>query len=65
MPNYDFFSYVLSPGFLIPMALVLAAFLPLAYSVYVTWEENKHKAHNLQQRIREERRSRRTNRVGS
>lgn len=34
----DFWEYVLSPVFLIPMGLVVLAFLPLLLSVWSTWQ---------------------------
>lgn len=34
-------DYALSPAFLITFGLVLAFFLPLLYSVWVTWQENE------------------------
>jgi hypothetical protein len=37
----DFLDIVLSPIFLITFGLVMAAFLPLLYSVWVTWRDNR------------------------
>lgn len=36
----DFLDIALHPVFLITFGLVMAAFLPLALSVWVTWDEN-------------------------
>ncbi|MCU0511913.1 MAG: hypothetical protein MUE40_05005 [Anaerolineae bacterium] len=58
MPEYNFWEYVLSPGFLIPFGLVLAGFLPVAYSVFVTWQDNGAKEARLLEKVRAERRRR-------
>lgn len=55
MPEFNYWDYVLSPGFLIPFALVLGGFVPLLYSIYVTWQENKHKERKLNAEVRAER----------
>lgn len=34
----SFWDYVLNPVFLVTMGLVLAAFLPLLLSVWLTWQ---------------------------
>ncbi|MEM9953274.1 MAG: hypothetical protein AAF846_16835 [Chloroflexota bacterium] len=57
MPGLDL-GYVISPIFLITFGLVGGFFLPVAYSVWVTWEDNKHKADELRRRTRAERRAR-------
>ena len=62
MPEYNFWSYVLSPGFLITFGLVMAWFAPLAYSIWRTWEENKHKEERLKEFVRENRRQERSRR---
>lgn len=56
MPFYDFWDYILSPGFLFGFGLTAATFLPIAWSLWRTWEDNRHKEQNL---IRAERRARR------
>lgn len=40
MPYQNFLDYALSPVFLIMFGLTLATFLPLLYSVWVTWRDN-------------------------
>ncbi len=62
MPEYDFFSYVLSPAFLIMFGLTAATFIPVLWSIWVTWRDNGHKVEALQARQREERAERRANR---
>ena len=59
MPHMDFWSYVTSPGFLIMFGLTLGTFAPIAYSVYVTWDENKYKVEQLREEKRQMRRQRR------
>ena len=58
MPSYEFFDYVLSPGFLIMFGLVAAAFAPLGYSVLKTWTDNKYKVDQLNEQQREARQRR-------
>lgn len=41
-----FWETVLSPVFLIPASLVLAAFAPLAWSIWETWQANDDGGHN-------------------
>ena len=53
MPEYDFWSYVLSPGFLVTFGLVMAWFAPLGYSIWRTWEDNAHKEAQLKATVRE------------
>jgi len=39
LPNFvNFWEYVLNPVFLIPMGLVVLAFLPLLTSIWQTWQ---------------------------
>ena len=52
MPEYDFFSYVLSPGFLIMFGLVAATFVPVLWSIWVTWRDNGHKVEALKEKQR-------------
>lgn len=37
----NFWDYVLNPVFLFTFGLVLLFFAPLAWSVWITWQENK------------------------
>lgn len=37
----EFWDIVLNPTFLITFGLVMAAFLPVALSVWVTWDDNR------------------------
>jgi hypothetical protein len=55
MPEYDFFSYVLSPAFLIMAGLTFATFVPVLWSIWVTWRDNGHKVEALKERQRAER----------
>ncbi|MGF1507657.1 MAG: hypothetical protein ACFB51_21395 [Anaerolineae bacterium] len=41
MPTLEFWDVMLNPVFLVMFGLVLLPFAALAYSVWVTWEENK------------------------
>lgn len=45
MPGRDLWTYMLSAEFLIPFGIVLAFFLPLLWSVWITWKENADKVH--------------------
>lgn len=36
----EFWDMILNPVFVITFGLVMAAFVPLLISVYVTWKEN-------------------------
>jgi hypothetical protein len=36
----EFWDIVLNPAFAVTFGLVLAGFLPLLYSVWMTWTEN-------------------------
>lgn len=59
MPFLDL-DYVLSPVFLLTFGLTLGTFVPLLWSLWITWQENKHKEREL---IEEQRRLRRRRRV--
>lgn len=52
MPFQDFWGYVLSLPFLVTFGLVLVGFLPLALSVWVTWQENGKKYAKLEREKR-------------
>lgn len=63
MPEYNFFQYVLSPGFLITTAFLLIPFALLGWSVLKTWLDNGSKVEALKaaerQKMREMRAARR------
>jgi hypothetical protein len=46
MMDMAFLDIVLSPVFVITFGLVMLFFLPVAYSVLVTWNENDDKPEN-------------------
>lgn len=39
--EFSFWQTVTSFGFIVTFSIVAGAFLPLLYSLYVTWENNK------------------------
>lgn len=52
MPYQDFWGYILSLPFLITFGLVLLPFVPLALSVWITWNENGKKYAELERKER-------------
>ncbi|NDJ62590.1 MAG: hypothetical protein GYB67_15790 [Chloroflexi bacterium] len=58
MPNLTL-DYALSPQFLIATGLVLAGFLPIVWSLWRTWQDNRHKERTLIAEQRAARRQRR------
>jgi len=58
MPNLDFWNYILSPGFLITFGLTAGTFVPLLWSLWITWEENKYKEDALREQVRQEKAAR-------
>lgn len=58
MAHYDFWDYVLRPTFLFTFLLTLGTFAPIAWSIFITWQENKDKERRLLAEQRRQRRAR-------
>lgn len=59
MVEIEFWDYILNLRFLVGFGIVGAAFLPLLYSIWLTWQNNAHKERAV---VREARRLRRLRR---